>query len=117
MMNISCPTALYGQCGEDLVEHAHAAPADEPVVDRLGGAVLGGRPSAAQTIADHEDDTADDSAINYPRRPMRRWQKRLSAAHLRHRQPDQIADGKSLFSIPVESTDRTLRQRSDSSCA
>ena len=56
-----------GQGGEDLVEHAHAAPADEPVVDSLGRAILGRGIAPAQTIADHEDDTADNPPVIDPR--------------------------------------------------
>jgi hypothetical protein len=35
--------ALLGQRGEDLVEHAQPAPADEAIVDRLVRAILLGR--------------------------------------------------------------------------
>lgn len=63
--------ALSGQGGEDIVEHAHAAPADEPVVDRLGWAILGRGITSAQTVADHEDNTADNSPTIDTRHPVR----------------------------------------------
>jgi len=85
--------ALRRQSREDLVEHAHAAPADEPVGDRLGRAILGRDITPAQTVADHEDDTADNPPIINPGYAVRQQKMRLDPAHLRLRQPDQIAHG------------------------
>ena len=60
--------ALGCQRCEDIVEYAHAAPADEPVVYRLGRAVGCGRVTPAQAISDHENDAANDPAVVYARR-------------------------------------------------
>src|SRR3978361_2385269 len=69
--------ALCCQTREDLVEHAHAAPADEPVVDRLVRAILGRGVTPTQTIPDHEDDTADDPAVINSGNPVRQRKIRL----------------------------------------
>lgn len=82
--------ALGGELGEDAVEHAHAAPADEPIVERLGWPILGGSIAPAQAIADHEDDTADNPRVIDPGHPVRQRKTRLDPTHLRLRQPDQI---------------------------
>lgn len=62
-------STLCGQHGEDLVEHAHAAPADEPNVDRLGGAVLGGCAVPTQASGDRENNAANDPTIINSRHP------------------------------------------------
>ena len=45
--------------GEDSVEDTHAGPANEPVVERLVGAMDRGRLPPSQTIPDHMDYLAD----------------------------------------------------------
>src|SRR3546814_8729654 len=87
---IRLPT-LGSQRSEYLVEHAEPAPSDEAVVDRLGWAVFGRRVTPAQAIPDHEDDTAHDPPIVDPRYTVRQREIRLNPAHLRLRQPNQIA--------------------------
>ena len=42
--------ALARQLGEDLVEHAQAAPADKPVVDRLVRTIFPGRVAPAKSF-------------------------------------------------------------------
>jgi hypothetical protein len=50
--------ALGRKVGEDAVEDAHAGPANEPVVERLVGAIDRGRISPSQPIPDHIGATA-----------------------------------------------------------
>src|ERR1700675_4821629 len=59
--------ALARQFGEELVEHAQAAPADEPVVDCLVRAIVGRSVAPTQPVLDHKDDGADDPTIVDPR--------------------------------------------------
>ncbi len=54
---------LRRQACKDLVEHAHSAPAHEPVVDRLVWTVLGRRIAPAQAVTDYKDNAADDPTI------------------------------------------------------
>ena len=63
------PSRLAGlarQLGENLVEHAKTAPADEPIVDRLVRTVVARSIAPAQPIPDDEDDPADLSAGHQP---------------------------------------------------
>jgi hypothetical protein len=55
--------ALGRKRREDAVEDAEAAPADEPVVDCLVGAVVFWSVAPASAIADHEDYAADDASV------------------------------------------------------
>ncbi len=55
--------ATWLQGHEDLVEHAHAASADEADVVRLVWAIERGCIAPAQPIADHEDNATDDLTI------------------------------------------------------
>lgn len=103
--------ALGGKRGEDAVEHAQAAPANEPVVDGLVRAVTGRRISPAQPVPDHEDDAADDPAIIDPRDAMRQWKIRLDPTHLRLAQQPQIRQSQRLLSAAIESTEGHLRKR------
>jgi len=48
-------SALGRQVGEDTVKEAHAGPADEPVVERLVGAIHRWRILPSQTIPDDMD--------------------------------------------------------------
>src|ERR1700684_2272364 len=63
--------ALARQFGENLVEHAQTAPANEPIVDRLVRAIVARRVAPTQPVLDHKDDGADDPPIVDPRDPMR----------------------------------------------
>src|SRR4051812_19752659 len=86
--------AAFGrERGEDLVEHAQPAPAHEPVVDRLVRTVFAWRVAPTQAVPDYEDDAADHPPVIDPRYPVRQWEIRLNPAHLRLRNPDQIAHG------------------------
>ena len=55
--------ALCSQRREDPVEHAHPAPADEPVVDRLVRPVVAERIAPAQAILDDEDNPRNDPPV------------------------------------------------------
>src|SRR6202453_4789447 len=60
--------ALAGQFGENLVEHAQAAPAHEPIVDCLVRAIVGRSIAPAQPVLDHKHDRADDPPVLQPER-------------------------------------------------
>src|ERR1700690_1665201 len=60
--------ALAGQFGENLVEHAQAAPAHEPIVDCLVRAIVGPSIAPAQPVLDHKHDRADDPPVLKPER-------------------------------------------------
>jgi hypothetical protein len=77
--------ALARQFGEDLVEHAQPAPADEPVVDRLVRPVFPRRIAPAKPIPDHEHDGAHNPSVIHPRDAVRQRKKPLDPAHLRFR--------------------------------
>lgn len=81
--------AASGKGGEDLVEYAEPAPADEAVVDRLVPAIRRRRIPLPQVIPDHEDDPADHSAVFYASNPVQKRKIWLDLAHLRLRKPDQ----------------------------
>lgn len=79
-------TSVDRQLGEDSVEHAQAAPAENAVVDRPVRAI-GGRPIApARPFPDHEDDTADDPPIIDPRNARRKWRIGLGSGLIDHNQ-------------------------------
>src|SRR5471030_2264439 len=86
-------TAFAHQLGEDVVEHAQPAPADEAVVDRLVRAVIPGRVAPAKSVLDYKDDGADDPAVVNPRDPMRKRKIALDPTHLRFRKQEQISHG------------------------
>src|SRR3984885_13541790 len=104
--------ALARQFGENLVEHAQAAPADEPIVDRLVRAIVARRVAPTQPVLDHKDDGADDPPIVDPRDPMREREIPLNSTHLSLRQQEQISHRRSLLASPVNqqilSSARTL---------
>jgi hypothetical protein len=50
---------LGRKVGEDSVKDTHAGPANEPIVERLVGAIDRGRIPPSQTIPDHMDYPAD----------------------------------------------------------
>jgi hypothetical protein len=103
--------ALGSEFGEDAVEHAQAAPADEPVVDRLVRAIGGRRIAPAQPVPDHEDDAADDPAIIDTRNAMRQWKIRLNPTHLRLAQHPDFRQQQRLLSAAIESSDCLQRKR------
>jgi hypothetical protein len=82
---------------EDPVEHAHAAPAHETVVDRRVRAVACGRVAPAQPVLDDEDDRAHDPPIVDPRDPVRQWEIGFDPAHLRRGEPKQIGHREKLL--------------------
>ena len=63
--------ALGRQRRKDAVEDAQAAPADGPVVYCLVRAVILGSVAPAQTVANDEDDAANDATVINPRHPVR----------------------------------------------
>src|ERR1700722_7456777 len=85
------PPALVRQRCENLVEHPQAAPANEPVVDRLMRTILGRGVTPAKPIPDHEHDGAHNPPIVYPRDPMRQRKIPLNPTHLRLRKQEQIS--------------------------
>lgn len=72
-------TCFAGQGCEDAVEHAHAAPSDEAIVERLVGAIAGRRVAPAKATLDDEDDAADDAAIVHARDAVREREVRADA--------------------------------------
>jgi hypothetical protein len=78
-------TALRRQAGKDLAEHAHAAPADELIIDRLGRSIVGRRIAPAQAVTDDKNDADDNSAIINPWNTIRHWEIGLYSMHLRLR--------------------------------
>ena len=63
------------------VEDAHAGPANEPIVERLVGAIDRGRIRPSQTIPDHMDYPADHTPVVHARnatRPREKGSMRLS---------------------------------------
>src|ERR1700683_56421 len=83
--------ALARQFGENLVEHAQAAPANEPIVDRLVRDILARRVAPAQPVLDHKHDGADDPPVVHPRDPMRKRKIPLNPTHLNSRQQNKSA--------------------------
>jgi len=76
------PGALAREGGEDAIEDAQPAPADEAVVQRLVRPVGFGRILPLQTIADHVNNAADDPSIIDPRHAMRKREMRRNPRHL-----------------------------------
>lgn len=103
--------ALGGELGEDPVEDAQAAPADEAVVDRFVRAVAGRRIAPAQPVPDHEDDTAHDPPIIDPGDAVLQRKIGLNPAHLRLAQQPKIGHRQHLLDAANESTDCVQRKR------
>ena len=59
------------QLDENAVEHAQAAPTDEPVVDRLVRPVAARRIAPSQAILDDEDDRRHNQPVINSRNTMR----------------------------------------------
>ena len=106
---------LGGQACEYLVEHpsdgfptmpciagtfaisAHRAPADNPILDRLGWPIRPWRIAPAQTALDYENDTADDPTVINARNAVRQRKIGLNLAHLSLSQPKQITHDNASF--------------------
>src|SRR3984885_14755862 len=99
--------ALARQFGENLVEHAQATPANEPIVDRLVRAIVGRSVAPTQPVLDHEHDRADDPPIVHPRDPMRERKIPLNPTHLNPRQQKQISHGEASQPPPMNQPIRT----------
>jgi len=83
--------ALRRKLGKYPIEDAKTAPTDEAIIDRLVWTVLFGRIAPAKPVTDNEDDPADDPLVVNAWNAMRQRKIGLDPAHLRLRQPDQIA--------------------------
>lgn len=81
------------EAGEDAVEDAHAAPADEAVVQGLVWPVAQRCVAPAQAVADDEDDAADHAAIVSAGDAVGEWEEGGDASHLRGREQDNIGHG------------------------
>jgi hypothetical protein len=103
--------ALGGELGENAVEHAQAAPAVEPVVDRFARAVAGGRITPAQPVPDHEDDPAHDPPIIDPGDAVRQRKIGLNPAHLRLAQHPDFSQQQRLLNAAIESSFRSPHKR------
>src|ERR1700722_13270024 len=99
--------ALARQFGENLVEHAQAAPSNKPIVDRLVRAIVARSVAPTQPVLDHKDDRADDPPIVHPRNPMRKWKIPFNPTHLNPRQQKQISQGEASQPPPMNQPIRT----------
>src|SRR3984957_20417518 len=93
--------ALGRQFGENLVEHAEAAPANKPIVDCLVRAIVARSVAPTQPVLDHKDDRADDPPIVHPLNPMREWKIPFNPTHLNPRQQKQISHGEASQPPPM----------------
>lgn len=109
--------ALGGELGKDAVEESQAAPADEPVVDRLVRAITSRRISPAQSVPDHKDDAAYDLTVIDPWNAMRQWEIGLNPAHLCLAQQPQLRHQQHLLDAVVASVRSPERTRFNGSCA
>src|ERR1700730_13127965 len=99
--------ALARQFGENLVEHAQATPANEPIVDRLVRGIVGRSVAPTQPFLDHEPDRSDDPPFVHPRDPMRERKIPLNPTHLNPRQQKQISHGEASQPPPMNQPIRT----------
>src|SRR3984885_9690589 len=99
--------ALARQFGENLVEHAQAAPSNKPIVDRLVRAIVARSVAPTQPVLDHKDDRADDPPIVHPRDPMRKRKIPFNPTHLNPRQQKQISHGDASQPPPMNQPIRT----------
>ena len=93
--------ALGRQRGEYPVEYAEPAPPDEAIIDRLVRTIVLGRVAPAQAVPDDEDDPADHPSVIDPGNAVRQWEMRQDPAHLRLRQPNQIAHDNAASAQPL----------------
>ena len=103
--------ALGSELGEDPVEHAQAAPADEAVVDRLVRPIVGRRIAPAQPVPDHEDNAAHDPTIIHTRDAVLQRKIWLNPAHLRLAQHPDFRQQQHLLNAAIESTDPFQRKQ------
>jgi hypothetical protein len=82
--------ALGRKVGEDSVEDTHAGPANEPVVERLMGAIDRGRIPPPRTIPDHMGYPADHTPVIHARNATRAGEKGFNALKLSLSQPELI---------------------------
>src|ERR1700704_5088850 len=112
---------LGRQFGENLVEHAEAAPANKPIVDCLVRAIVARSVAPTQPVLDHKDDRADDPPIVHPRNPMREWKIPFNPTHLNPRQQKQISHGEASqpppMNQPFHALARTLIGPEPNSCS
>jgi hypothetical protein len=77
-VGLSC---LACESGEDAIEHPHACPANEAIVERLVRPVAGWCIAPAQSALDDEDDAAEDASIIHARDAVRErecgWMRRI----------------------------------------
>jgi hypothetical protein len=97
-------SGLACQLGEDAVENTQAAPADEPVLDRLVRAVSLGCISPHQPMLDDVDNPRDNPPIIDSRYPMRQREKWLDPAHLRLTQQKRNIHRQRFLDATIEST-------------
>lgn len=76
--------------GEDAIEDAEPAPADEAIIERLGRPVLLRGVLPLRAVLDDVDDPADYPAIVHPRHAMRQKKMRGNPRHLRFAEKKQI---------------------------
>jgi hypothetical protein len=98
--------ALGHKVGEDSVEDTHAEPANEPVVERLMGAIDRGRIPPSQTIPDPMDYPADHTPVVHARNATRPREKGFNALKLSLSQPELIKHRQVL--LPRLNHDATL---------
>src|SRR3984885_9940991 len=99
---------LACQFCENLVEHAQAAPANEPIVDCLVRAILWRRVAPAQPVPDHKHDRAHDPTVVHARDAMRQWKIPFNPTHLNPRQQEQISHRQS---PPASPRNQPIRPR------
>jgi hypothetical protein len=79
-----------GEPGEDAVEDAEPAPANEAVVERLVRTLASRRVLPLETVADHVDDAAHHPAVIDPRYSVGQRKERRYPRHLALAQQKQI---------------------------
>ncbi len=79
-----------GKASEDAIEHAHQAPADEAIVERLVRAVAGWRVLPLKPVADHVDYATHHPPVIHPRNTVRKREERRYPSHLALAQQKQI---------------------------
>lgn len=104
-------SGLACQFGEDAVEHAKAAPANEPVVDGLVRAIALGRIAPHQPVLDDVDYPRHDPPVIDPWDTMREREKRLNSAHLRTAQQERDIHRQHLLDTAIESMYRPPDKR------
>jgi hypothetical protein len=82
--------ALGRTVGEDSIEDTHAGSANEPVVERLVGAIDRGRIPPSQTIPDHMDYPANHTPVVHARNAARPREKGFNALKPSLSEPELI---------------------------